>query len=150
MIKEYKTIKEIASPLMVVEHVEGVTYDDNVHRVIVTVADDGNGNLVKEVVVLRDGVEVTDGSGVKYVNKYEKPITPPGPGDDPDDPGTDPDLPDTGGSDDGGKPGVPGQGSTDLEQTGDATMVLFGACALVAVCAVAVGAVALVKMRRRS
>ena len=27
MIKEYKTIKEIASPLMVVEHVEGVTYD---------------------------------------------------------------------------------------------------------------------------
>ena len=28
MIKEYKTIKEIASPLMVVEHVEGVTYDE--------------------------------------------------------------------------------------------------------------------------
>lgn len=28
MIKEYKTIKQIASPLMVVEHVEGVTYDE--------------------------------------------------------------------------------------------------------------------------
>ena len=28
MIKEYKTIKEIANPLMVVEHVEGVTYDE--------------------------------------------------------------------------------------------------------------------------
>ena len=28
MIKEYKTIREIASPLMVVEHVEGVTYDE--------------------------------------------------------------------------------------------------------------------------
>ena len=28
MIKEYKTIHEIASPLMVVEHVEGVTYDE--------------------------------------------------------------------------------------------------------------------------
>ena len=28
MIKEYKTIKEIASPLMVVEHVEGVTFDE--------------------------------------------------------------------------------------------------------------------------
>ena len=27
MIKEYKTIREIASPLMVVEHVDGVTYD---------------------------------------------------------------------------------------------------------------------------
>ena len=28
MIKEYKTIREIASPLMVVENVEGVTYDE--------------------------------------------------------------------------------------------------------------------------
>ena len=28
MIKEYKTIKEIASPLMVVEGVDGVTYDE--------------------------------------------------------------------------------------------------------------------------
>jgi V/A-type H+-transporting ATPase subunit B len=28
MIKEYKTIREIASPLMVVEHVDGVTYDE--------------------------------------------------------------------------------------------------------------------------
>ena len=28
MIKEYKTIKEIASPLMIVENVEGVTYDE--------------------------------------------------------------------------------------------------------------------------
>ena len=28
MIKEYKTIKEIVSPLMVVENVEGVTYDE--------------------------------------------------------------------------------------------------------------------------
>ena len=28
MIKEYKTIKEIASPRMVVEHVEGVTFDE--------------------------------------------------------------------------------------------------------------------------
>ena len=28
MIKEYKTIHEIASPLMIVEHVEGVTYDE--------------------------------------------------------------------------------------------------------------------------
>ena len=28
MIKEYKTIKQIASPLMVVENVEGVTYDE--------------------------------------------------------------------------------------------------------------------------
>ncbi len=28
MIKEYKTIHEIASPLMVVDHVEGVTYDE--------------------------------------------------------------------------------------------------------------------------
>ena len=28
MIREYKTIREIASPLMVVEHVEGVTYDE--------------------------------------------------------------------------------------------------------------------------
>ena len=28
MIKEYKTIREIASPLMIVEHVEGVTYDE--------------------------------------------------------------------------------------------------------------------------
>ncbi|MBS7365364.1 MAG: V-type ATP synthase subunit B [Oscillospiraceae bacterium] len=28
MIKEYKTIREIASPLMVVDHVEGVTYDE--------------------------------------------------------------------------------------------------------------------------
>ena len=28
MIREYKTIHEIASPLMVVEHVEGVTYDE--------------------------------------------------------------------------------------------------------------------------
>ena len=28
MIREYKTIKEIASPLMIVEHVEGVTYDE--------------------------------------------------------------------------------------------------------------------------
>ena len=27
MIREYKTIKEIASPLMIVEHVDGVTYD---------------------------------------------------------------------------------------------------------------------------
>ena len=28
MIKEYKTIREIASPLMMVQHVEGVTYDE--------------------------------------------------------------------------------------------------------------------------
>ena len=28
MIREYKTIKEIASPLMIVEHVDGVTYDE--------------------------------------------------------------------------------------------------------------------------
>ena len=28
MIKEYKTIREIASPLMVVENVDGVTYDE--------------------------------------------------------------------------------------------------------------------------
>ena len=28
MIKEYKTIKEIASPLMIVDGVEGVTYDE--------------------------------------------------------------------------------------------------------------------------
>ena len=28
MIREYKTIKEIASPLMIVENVEGVTYDE--------------------------------------------------------------------------------------------------------------------------
>lgn len=28
MIKEYKTIREVASPLMMVEHVEGVTYDE--------------------------------------------------------------------------------------------------------------------------
>ena len=28
MIKEYKTIHEIASPLMIVEQVEGVTYDE--------------------------------------------------------------------------------------------------------------------------
>ena len=28
MIKEYKTIREIASPLMVVDDVEGVTYDE--------------------------------------------------------------------------------------------------------------------------
>ena len=28
MIKEYKTIKEIASPLMVVNNVSGVTYDE--------------------------------------------------------------------------------------------------------------------------
>ena len=28
MIKEYKTIREIASPLMVVDQVEGVTYDE--------------------------------------------------------------------------------------------------------------------------
>ncbi len=34
MIKEYKTIREIASPLMVVEHVEGVTYDELVEKVM--------------------------------------------------------------------------------------------------------------------
>ena len=28
MIKEYKTIREIASPLMIVDQVEGVTYDE--------------------------------------------------------------------------------------------------------------------------
>ena len=28
MIKEYKTIREIASPLMVVDRVEGVSYDE--------------------------------------------------------------------------------------------------------------------------
>ena len=28
MIKDYKTIREVASPLMVVEQVEGVTYDE--------------------------------------------------------------------------------------------------------------------------
>ena len=28
MIKEYKTIREIASPLMLVQQVEGVTYDE--------------------------------------------------------------------------------------------------------------------------
>ena len=28
MIKEYKTIREIASPLMIVSNVEGVTYDE--------------------------------------------------------------------------------------------------------------------------
>ena len=28
MIKEYKTIREIASPLMVIDRVEGVTYDE--------------------------------------------------------------------------------------------------------------------------
>ena len=28
MIKEYKTIREIASPLMIVDGVEGVTYDE--------------------------------------------------------------------------------------------------------------------------
>ena len=28
MIKEYKTIREIAGPLMVVDQVEGVTYDE--------------------------------------------------------------------------------------------------------------------------
>ena len=28
MIKEYKTIREIASPLMLVNQVEGVTYDE--------------------------------------------------------------------------------------------------------------------------
>ena len=28
MIKEYKTIRQIASPLMIVDHVEGVTYDE--------------------------------------------------------------------------------------------------------------------------
>ena len=28
MIKEYKTIREIASPLMMIEHVDGVTYDE--------------------------------------------------------------------------------------------------------------------------
>ena len=33
MIKEYKTIREIASPLMIVEGVEGVTYDELVEIV---------------------------------------------------------------------------------------------------------------------
>ena len=28
MIREYKTIQEIANPLMIVENVEGVTYDE--------------------------------------------------------------------------------------------------------------------------
>ena len=28
MIKEYKTIREIASPLMIVDNVEGVNYDE--------------------------------------------------------------------------------------------------------------------------
>ena len=28
MIKEYKTIRQIASPLMIVDNVEGVTYDE--------------------------------------------------------------------------------------------------------------------------
>ena len=28
MIKEYKTIHQVASPLMIVEQVEGVTYDE--------------------------------------------------------------------------------------------------------------------------
>ena len=28
MIREYKTIQEIASPLMIVKNVEGVTYDE--------------------------------------------------------------------------------------------------------------------------
>ena len=28
MIKEYKTIKQVANPLMVVEGVEGVTFDE--------------------------------------------------------------------------------------------------------------------------
>lgn len=28
MIREYKTIREISGPLMVVDHVQGVTYDE--------------------------------------------------------------------------------------------------------------------------
>lgn len=28
MIKDYKTIRQIANPLMIVEQVEGVTYDE--------------------------------------------------------------------------------------------------------------------------
>ena len=28
MIREYKTIQEISGPLMVVDHVQGVTYDE--------------------------------------------------------------------------------------------------------------------------
>ena len=36
MIKEYKTIREIASPLMIVEGVEGVTFDELVEMELPT------------------------------------------------------------------------------------------------------------------
>lgn len=142
---EYLVKQDVSAAL------DGVTYDTAVHRVIVTVTDDGEGSLVKEVVVLRDGVEVTDGTGVKYVNAYEEPddgedpVTPP-------DPGTDPDLPDPDDPDDGGSiiPGGSSQGGTDLEQTGDDARLLAFASAAMAIAAVLFAAVAFVQLRRRS
>ena len=117
---------------------EGITYDESVHRVIVTVVDDGAGKLVVEsAAVLRDGVEVTDDSGVKYVNTYAKPddgeddpddpIIPPGPGVDDDDP----DLPGTG--DGSVVPSGPEGSGAGLEQTGDGMpVILISGVALVA------------------
>ena len=124
------------------ERMEGVIYDDAVYRVIVKVADDGEGQLVVEsVTVLRDGVEAADGSGVKFVNVYAAGDSPDDP-DDPDDPepGT-PDAPD--GPDD---PAIPG--GSGLNQTGDALPALLAGLALAAAAAVAVAAFALRRSRR--
>ena len=38
MIREYKTIHEISGPLMVVNHVQGVTYDERVRLSCATAA----------------------------------------------------------------------------------------------------------------
>ena len=49
MLKEYKTVSEVVGPLMVVEGVEGVTYDELVHIKL------NNGELRRGRIIEIDG-----------------------------------------------------------------------------------------------
>ena len=57
MIREYKTIREISGPLMVVDHVQGVTYDELAEIVL----SDGSTRRCKVLEV--NGDRAVDGAG---------------------------------------------------------------------------------------
>ncbi len=113
---------------------ENVTYDETAYRVVVTVVDDGKGQLVAEV-------SYPDGTPA-FANAYAEPE--PAPGSDPE-PGTTPTA---------DKPTAPGGSGpakhiAKLAKTGDGVLLAAVPVAVGVAAAFAVGAIALRRLRKR-
>ncbi len=120
---------------------ENVTYDETAYRVVVTVVDDGKGQLVAEV-------SYPDGTPA-FANAYAEPEPAPAPGSDPE-PGTTP----TGDKPTVDKPTAPGGSGpakplAKLAKTGDGILLVAIPVAVGMVAAFAVGAIAFRLLRKR-